>query len=119
MVYIIQLITQLPLRWIYKLFFGLESRGAENLQNVKSPVIFISNHLTLIDPWFALVSLPFGSRFLTVRPIGGSKFRAPLKWFYDLGAIPLLYWIFDVVVLPKEGTQKRKEVIVSLSPWHF
>jgi 1-acyl-sn-glycerol-3-phosphate acyltransferase len=106
--YIIQIIIQLPLRALYKIFYRLEVHDIENVKDIKDPVIFISNHLTLNDPWLAGTSLPFGSRFLKVHPVGGSKFNQPLKWFYDIGIIPFVYWLFGVVTLPKDGTREEK-----------
>ena len=108
MTYIIQVIIQLPLRLIYKIVYGLEAQGVENLKDVKDPVIFISNHITLNDPWLAGTSLPLGSKFLKVHTIGGSRFSPPLKWFYDVGIIPFIYLLFGVVKLPKEGTMEEK-----------
>lgn len=108
MAYVIQIIIQLPLRLIYKIFYRLEARGMENLKDIKDPVIFISNHITLNDPWLAGTSLPFGSKFLKVHTIGGSRFNPPLKWFYTIGIIPFIYWLFGVVALPKNGTREEK-----------
>lgn len=108
MAYIIQIIIQLPLRLFYKLYYRFEARGVENLDGLRDPILFISNHITLHDPWLAASSLRFGSRFLKVHPIGGSKFNPPLKWLYDIGVIPFIYWLFGVVSIPKEGTREEK-----------
>ena len=55
-------IFQIPLS---HLFFDLDIHGLSNLKNVKSPVVFISNHVSYLDQPAIMYSLPANFRYKT------------------------------------------------------
>jgi 1-acyl-sn-glycerol-3-phosphate acyltransferase len=61
--FILQKTIWIPTRIILFFFGNLEIRGLENLQGIKSNVIFASNHSSEIDPFIVPASLPMWSRF--------------------------------------------------------
>lgn len=60
---ILQGLIWLPTRIILRLFCRLEIRGLDNLKNIKSNVIFASNHTSELDAFIVASSLPFWSHF--------------------------------------------------------
>jgi len=57
--YVVQLLIAYP---IVKLFCRIKTQGKENLKNLKSPVIFVSNHTSHLDVPVILSRLPFRFR---------------------------------------------------------
>lgn len=60
---ILQKLIWIPTRLILKFFGRLEVVGLENLNDLKSNVIFACNHTSELDPILLPASLPFFSRF--------------------------------------------------------
>jgi 1-acyl-sn-glycerol-3-phosphate acyltransferase len=66
-----------------------------NLNDVKAPVIFASNHLSIYDPWVIGSVLPFNSKFFPIRFLAKEAFFTYkflwlgyfLRFFF--GAIPV------------------------------
>ena len=108
MSHIIQVIAQPLFFIIYKLLYKLEVRDVKNLQGIQKPILIISNHRSINDPWLIGASLPMFSRFLPVYYIGGTRFNPPLLWLYKIGIISLVYWLFGAFALPNEGTFEEK-----------
>ncbi len=73
--YILQKIGYVIVWIAYNLFFQLEIRGAENVKNIKGPVIFASNHTSELDPPIFALILPFFSRLFPVYYVALSKER--------------------------------------------
>ena len=59
----LQKLIWIPTRFILWFFGRMEVRGLENLNGIKTPVIFAPNHLSELDPLLVPASLPFWSRF--------------------------------------------------------
>lgn len=60
---LLQKIIWVPTRLILNYFGHFKITGMENLQTIKSPVIFACNHTSELDPFFVPASLSFFSRF--------------------------------------------------------
>ena len=60
---ILQKIIWIPTNILLRSFGHLEVKGMENLEGIKTPVIFACNHTSETDPFFVPASLPFFSPF--------------------------------------------------------
>ncbi len=96
--YMIQILIIFP---VIKIFCRIKKEGKENLKNLKSPVIFVSNHTSHFDTPAILSQLPF--RFKTNIAVATLEefFQAkkPFKKFrktilYHLGTIFLNLYMF-------------------------
>ncbi len=104
---ITQCIAQIIFRGIYKIYYRLEIQGRENLEGTQKPMLIISNHSSLNDPWVVGSSLPLW-KYLPIRYMAATKFYWPLNIAYKIGIIPFIYWLFGVISLPQEGTFEDK-----------
>ncbi len=59
----LQKLIWIPTRFILIFFGRLEVRGLENLNGIRTNVIFASNHPSELDPFLIPTSLPFWSHF--------------------------------------------------------
>ena len=89
---------------LFKILYKLKVELPDELKKTKKPFIVISNHKSPSDPWVLEFTLPF-STYRQVTPLAAlaaQHFRIPvLKRLYKLGVIPLIYWLYDVVILPR------------------
>src|SRR3989344_3484093 len=108
MAYIIQIIVQPFFRLAYNIAYRLEIRGQENTKDLQKPLLVISNHRSVNDPWIIGSSLPMFSHLMPGHYIGGTRFDQPLKFFYDIGVISFIYWIFGSAEIPRDGTMEEK-----------
>lgn len=83
---------------LYNLFFDLSINGKENLKNINSPVIFISNHISAYDSFiFDLFVSPF-SRIPPFRFMGTTNVDPwYLKFMKYTGLLYLVYLFFGVI----------------------
>lgn len=78
---IIQRTAWLPLRVLFSIFFRMECRGVENVENLKTNAIFASNHANELDPLIIVSCLPFFSRHLPLVFVSREKdFYEKLGW---------------------------------------
>lgn len=76
-------------------FLKIKPVNLNNLNNVKPPVIFASNHLSIYDPWVIGSVLPFNSKFFPIRFLAKEAFFTyKFLWFgyllkFFFGAIPV------------------------------
>ena len=68
-----QLIDSVFHRQLFKYLVDLEVKGTANLELIKEPVIYVSNHLSYFDVAAILYSLPVGKRY-QVAPAAGDEF---------------------------------------------
>ncbi len=93
---------------IYRCFFVIDIKGKENLENVKGPVLFISNHVGIYDSFmFDLFVKPF-SHILPFRFMGAKVFLSPfLSTLKFIGIVDLVYFFFGVFRVTRgEGAEK-------------
>ncbi|MBI2046214.1 MAG: 1-acyl-sn-glycerol-3-phosphate acyltransferase [Parcubacteria group bacterium] len=109
---IIWLITYLILDPVLRLFFSVETTIHPSL--LASPpknALIISNHKSMADPWIIPVMMPF-QLFINFSPIrfsGATRFNSPIRNFlYSIGIIPLIYFLYNVIKIPHEGTTDQK-----------
>ena len=86
-------ITWLIIRPLLRIFCGLEVKGLENFQNLKSPLIVAAAiHANYIDSYVLGAALPFNSPLFPIRYMTAPEYiRMPLLgWFIRAyGAYPL------------------------------
>jgi 1-acyl-sn-glycerol-3-phosphate acyltransferase len=66
----------------------------------KAPILIISNHRSMFDPWIISGSLPFKifRQLLPIRMLGSKKFSHPIvNMLNKLGAIPVVYFFYNVI----------------------
>src|SRR3989344_8593546 len=107
---ITQMLFYFPCRLFFKIFLGLEIRGAERVMSIPKPLLIIANHRTLLDSWLIGASLPFRSEFFPVRYVGGSKFKQPLQTLYSLGIITLIYRFFGAITIPSDAVSLEEKI---------
>ncbi len=98
-----------PLAWLFIKFFSYKVYHKERLKGLKPPFILVSNHLTLIDPWFVQCAITFPG-FL----------RRPwlLVWNlaeqtnYFRGLLAPLIWLSRTIPIIREGTLKEIKLSV-------
>ena len=109
---IIWLITYSALNLILRLFFSVRATLHPSL--LFSPpknALLISNHKSMIDPWIIPVMMPF-RLFINFSPIrfsGATRFNSSARNFlYKIGIIPLVYFLYNVIKIPHDGTTDQK-----------
>jgi 1-acyl-sn-glycerol-3-phosphate acyltransferase len=70
---ILQKTIWIPTRFLLHFFGRLSINGLENLENIKGPIIFASNHLSETDVFMIPASLPFFSRFSPIFYVSREK----------------------------------------------
>ena len=93
---------------LFKALYKLKVEFPQELKDTKKPFIVISNHKSVSDPWVLESTLPFSiyRRVTPLAALADQKFIIPtLKWLYKMGIIPVIYYLYDVVRLPR-----RKEL---------
>lgn len=106
-----------PIAFIYfNLFFKLRISGRENLINVSSPFIIISNHVAFYDSFVFRLVLGAFTKKLPLRFMAVNSFKA---WYLNLLArlyiIDLIYIIYGVFIVVKgRGIEKNLEEAVRI-----
>lgn len=95
-----------PVLAIVKIFFHFKIEGQENLKGLEGgPIIFASNHNSLIDGGFAAVSLPrnglWPKKFFPIRFLGIDRF---FNWRYF--PINIIYKLVGVVKITRAKEKK-------------
>ena len=102
-----------PITWILG---RMNVRGREHLKNLKSPVIFASNHVTYLDPALIVAALPHRfRRRLAIAMDGerleGYRYQPKNAPFYQRAWYFFQYWalifVFNVFPLPKRSGFRR------------
>jgi long-chain acyl-CoA synthetase len=103
-----EMVDNLFQKYTSNLFFDLENYGLTNLKNIKSPVIFIANHVSYLDQLAIMYSLPRRIRYKIAT-------AARKEFFFSEKGTPLFNKIifpyamiaFNVFLLPqKSGFRK-------------
>lgn len=84
--YILQNLIWIPTRIILRYFIDLKIEGLEHLRDVRTPVIFASNHTSELDPVLIPAALPLCSRFSPIFYV--SRERS----FYTPTLFRRLFW---------------------------
>jgi len=117
-----------PISWIRPIFYELviypitrilcwvNTRGTENLKDVKGPVLFASNHVTYVDPALIMSAMPRRFRQRLANAMDGERLRAYLhppmgtglikriRWFFTY---PLVIVFFNAFPLPRRSGFRR------------
>lgn len=119
---IIWLITYSILNLILRLFFSI--RIAVHPSLLSSPpkwALVISNHKSMIDPWIIPVMMPFKIfiNFSPIRFTGATYFHSSiLNFLYNIGIIPLIYFLYNVIKIPPVSTTDEKLIPFSAALKH-
>ncbi len=106
-----------PIAFIYfNLFFKLRISGRENLINVSSPFIIISNHVAFYDSFVFRLVLGAFTKKLPLRFMAVNRFKS---WYLNFLAriyiIDLIYIIYGVFVVVKgRGIEKYLEEAIRI-----
>jgi long-chain acyl-CoA synthetase len=91
-------------------------RGKERLRDLRGPVLFIANHISMVDPGMILFALPFRFRHRLAIAMGGERLRGLRhgleggNWFgrlLDRVRYLLVVIIFNVFALPQKSGFRR------------
>lgn len=100
---IIRIFGQAKTIFLAKIFIRLEVKGSENLDNLKTPVLFMPNHISTLDPLVILMALPYKIRkklsFAAARDVLYEEYKY-VAWLSDL--------IFNSFPLPREKGENIK-----------
>lgn len=95
-------LAYIPLRTIF--YFKKEYPRDEDIAT--RPLLIVSNHKHVFDPWFITLSLPFSQfrKILPIRFLATRNFKNPLfNIIYWVIIYPFMYWPNGVYVLPPRG----------------
>jgi len=117
-----------PTRWLRSLAFYLlvapfvyvmappRVRGKERLRDLRGPVLFIANHISMVDPGMILFALPFRFRHRLAIAMGGERLRGLRRglegenWFgrmLDRVKYMSVVIVFNVFALPQKSGFRR------------
>jgi long-chain acyl-CoA synthetase len=117
-----------PINWLRSLAFYLlvapfvyvmcwpRVRGKERLRDLRGPVLFIANHISMVDAGMILFSLPFRFRRRLAIAMGGERLRGLRRglegenWFgriLDRVSYLLVVIVFNVFALPQKSGFRR------------
>jgi long-chain acyl-CoA synthetase len=117
-----------PINWLRSLAFYLlvapfvyvmcwpRVRGKERLRDLRGPVLFIANHISMVDAGMILFSLPFRFRRRLAIAMGGERLRGLRRglegenWFgriLDRVRYLLVVIVFNVFALPQKSGFRR------------
>jgi long-chain acyl-CoA synthetase len=117
-----------PINWLRSLAFYLlvapfvcvmappRVRGKERLRDLRGPVLFIANHISMVDPGMILFALPFRFRHRLAIAMAGERLRGLRRgleggnWFgrvLDRVKYLLVVIVFNVFALPQKSGFRR------------
>jgi len=90
---------------LFSLFLKIRVTGRENLSQLSSPFIIISNHVAIYDSFLFRLALGFATPHLPLRFMAVKKFRWKfLNILHSIGIIEIVYALFGVfTVTPGKG----------------
>lgn len=109
-----QFVTWPVLFPLFNIFFDVNIKGREKLDNIKNPFIIISNHTHFYDSF--LFRLVFPYKHLPIRFMAVQKFDwCYLNFMSAVGIIKFIYSLFGVfIVVPGRGIEKNLEKAVEV-----
>ncbi len=81
---------------------------------LNTPVVFVSNHRSISDPWIIASSLPFlfFIKHLPVKTLVSlnrfNKKNSVLMLAYNIGLIHLIHFLYQSIPVPEVGTSEEK-----------
>ena len=100
----------------FNIFFRLEINGKENLDRIKSPLIIISNHVSIYDSFVFRLILGSNSNHLPLRFMAVKDFDHPLlKFLKKIFIVDIVYHFFGVfVVYQGRGIHRNLEEAIKI-----
>lgn len=98
---------------LVRIFYSVKIKiDSSVLKEATKPIIIISNHQSLLDPWHVNVALPFRI-FFNLLPIrmyaAAQRLKDPTSSkLKNFGIMGLVYFLCDVIVIPNDGTYVEK-----------
>jgi long-chain acyl-CoA synthetase len=117
-----------PINWLRSMAFYLlvapfvcvmcwpRVRGKDRLRDLRGPVLFIANHISMVDPGMILFALPFRFRHRLAIAMAGERLRGLRRglegtnWFgrlLDRVSYLLVVIVFNVFALPQKSGFRR------------
>ena len=96
-----------PLTWLFTRFFSFKVYGKENLDNLKPPVIMVSNHLTLIDSVF--IGFAVGCPKLYWKP-WMMTWHLPEATNYFRGLLAPFMWLSRAIPIVRGVPPKKQKL---------
>ncbi len=101
-----------PILWLKRINISVNNSILSYPANGgKSPLIIISNHKSIYDPWIVCNSIPFKTflKILPIRIMGATNFVESLAAKLDkIGLVKFIYKIYGVVPFRHEWTFEQK-----------
>jgi 1-acyl-sn-glycerol-3-phosphate acyltransferase len=100
----------------FNVFFKLKITGRENLKEIKSPFIIISNHISYYDSFslrliFGIFTLKLPLRLMAVKEFNSKC----MNFLARIGIIDIVYALFGVfVVVPGLGIKRNLEEAIGI-----
>jgi long-chain acyl-CoA synthetase len=91
-------------------------RGKERLRDLRGPVLFIANHISMVDPGMILFALPFRFRYRLAIAMAGERLRGLRRGLegtnrfgrlLDRVSYLLVVTVFNVFALPQKSGFRR------------
>lgn len=103
------LVAYIPLRTLWR----FEKQYPNHSDIERRPLLIVSNHKHVFDPWFITLSLPFSQfkKILPIRFLATRNFRNPLlNLVYWIIIYPFMYWPNGVYILPPRGKDENLSI---------
>jgi 1-acyl-sn-glycerol-3-phosphate acyltransferase len=103
--------------WIVDLPFKLNREIVytdKTVFDIKTPIVFVSNHKGILDPFIISNSLPFHFLYqnLPVRILASTKRFKKTTYFVNLiqksNILNIIYWLYQCIPLKDEGSPEEK-----------
>ncbi len=100
--------------FILKIFYKIKINGIENIEELESPYLIVSNHVSVIDPF--LFRLFLRSKNLPIRFMAVKRFDLSiLNILGRLGVVRMIYYVFGVLVVEKGvGIEKNTSEAINV-----
>ena len=90
-----------------------------DFDHVRRPIVLMTNHQGMLDPWIISSSLPFGifKRLLPLRPYASKRITDKSKllyWLDRLNFVKIIYYLYDVLILPPKEASFDEKLAPSL-----
>jgi len=116
----IWIVSYFIFRPIFRALGKVEIRYLDpDFDHVRRPIILMTNHQGMLDPWIISSSLPFAifKRLLPIRPYATKRITDKSKllyWLDKLNFVKIIYYLYDVLILPPKEASFDEKLAPSL-----
>lgn len=108
---LVWIVTYLVFWPIIRLRWKVARLVAPDVFTAQKPLILVSNHRSIFDPWIVCINLPFRTflNLLPIRILGTREFIHPASRILNsLGIVSLIYFFYGVPIFKKNWTFEEK-----------